>query len=188
MNIERIDNSRIIVSLCNKDMEKFSVTFETLNLSDIHSRKVLKEILCYASYQTGIQLKNKKILIEAMQYEHGCILLITLSDKNKKRKIYRIKNRSDIYIFGFENADCFLNCINAIYHIHENKYSSSAFELDGKYYLAVQPTTSLKSKYLQTVNEFSSEVKYGKINFEILKEHASVIASKNAVETIGKYF
>lgn len=187
MNIEQIDNSRIIVSLCNKDMERFSVTFETLNISDLHSRKVLKEILCYASIQTGISLKNKKILIEAMQYEQGCILLITLTDKNRKRKIYRIKNRSDLYIFTFDNVDNFLGCIKAIYNINENRYSSSAFVSNNRYYLVIQPTATLKSKYLQTITEFSTGIKRGKINFEILKEHSSVISSQNAIELIGKH-
>ena len=184
MNIEQIDNSRIIISLGNKDMENFSITFENLNLSDMHSRKVLKEILFYASSKTGISFKDKKVFIEAMQYENGCILLLTL--KIKKRKIYYIKNYSDSYIFAFDCVDSFLNCIKAIYNMNGNRYFSSAFVDNNIYYLAIQPTSILKDKYIKTISEFSTGTKKGKINLEILKEHANMILSKNAVETIGK--
>lgn len=186
MNIEQIDNSRIIISLCSKDMENFSVKFENLSLSDLQSRKVLKEILYYASSKTGISFKNKKIFIEAMQYENGCILLITLSDKNKKRKTYRIKKYKDFYIFIFDSVDSFLDCIKAIYNIHGNRYFSYAFVSNNIYHLVIQSTSILKSNYIKTISEFSTEIKRGKIYFEMLKEHAKTIASRNAVETIGK--
>lgn len=185
MNVEQIDSSRIIISLCNKDMENFSVTFESLNLSDIHSKKVIKQILYYASSKTGISLENKKVLIEAMKYENGCILLITFADKNKKRKTYYIKKRSD-YIFMFDNVNDFLDCIKAVYQLKEKRYLSSAFLLDNKYYLAIQPTSTLKNRFIQTIKEFSSQNNSGKFKFEILKEHAFAISEFNAVETIGQ--
>lgn len=187
MNIEQIDTSRIIISLADKDMEKFSVTFETLSLDELHSREVLKELLYYASVKTGISFKNKKILIEAMQYEHGCILLITISDKNKKRKIYRIKSYTDSYIFTFGSAEDFLSCIQAVYNIKDNKFYSSAFTDSGLYYLVIQSPSALKSKYLKTISEFSTQTKRGEICLAALREHATLLCDKNATETIGKF-
>ena len=49
MNIEKIDTSRIIISLCAGDMEKYDITFESLNFSETHSKTVLKEIMACAS-------------------------------------------------------------------------------------------------------------------------------------------
>ena len=187
MNIEQIDTSRIIISLADKDMEKFSVTFETLDFDERHSREVLTELLRCASLKTGISFKDKKILIEAMQYKHGCLLLITVKDKNK-RKIYRIKSYTDSYIFTFPDVDDFLACIKALYHIKTNKFFSSAFVYNGLYYLAIQSPSALKTKYLRTISEFSTQTKRGEICLALLREHAHLLCDKNAIETIGKQF
>lgn len=185
MNIEQIDTSRIIISLADKDMEHYSVSFETLNLDEFHSREVLKELLYYASVKTGISFKNKKILIEAMQYEHGCLLLITVSDKNKKRKIYRIKSYTDSYIFTFGSVEDFLSCIQAVYNIKDNKFFSSAFADGCLYYLAIQSASALKAKYLRTISEFSTQTNRGEICLAALREHATLLCDKTAIETIG---
>lgn len=187
MNIEQIDMTRIIISLADKDLERFSVTFESLSLDELHSREVLKELLYYASIKTGISFKNKKILIEAMQYEHGCLLLLTVNDKKKKRKIYRIKSYTDSYIFTFASAENFLACIKAIYNVKGSKFSSSAFVYKDLYFLVVQPTAVLKSKYINTISEFSVKVNRGDICLATLKEHGNIICEKNAIESIGQY-
>ena len=185
MNIEQIDTSRIIISLADKDMEQFSVTFETLSLDELHSREVLKELLNYASIKTGVSFNDKKILIEAMQYEHGCILLITFND-NKKRKIYRIKRCIDSYIFTFGSVEDFLSCIKAVYNIKDNKFLSSAFVYNGFYYLSIQSASALKNKYLRTISEFCLQTNRGNICLASLREHAKLLSDKNAIETIGK--
>ncbi len=185
MNIEQINSSKIIISLCNKELEKLSVTFETLNFSDLNSRKALKEILYCASSKTGIDFKNKRILIEVMQYENGCIFLVTLSEKNRSRKIYRIKKCVDFYTFIFDSADSLLNCINAIYNINGGRYCSYVFIMDGTYCLSIRPTSTLQNKYINTIKEFTSDIRYGKIYFDFLLEHAKLILTKNAIEVIG---
>ena len=90
MNIEQIDDSRVLITLCDEDMKSYSVSFDTMSLSDEHTKKVLKQLMYYASDKTGISFEKKHILIEALKYEHGCILLFTVSEKGK-RKIYKIK-------------------------------------------------------------------------------------------------
>ena len=77
MNIEQIDESRVLITLCDEDMESYSVSFESLSLSDNHTRRVLKKLMYYASDRTGIKKKKKHILIEALKYEHGCLLLFS---------------------------------------------------------------------------------------------------------------
>ena len=72
MNIEKIDTSRILISLCAGDMERYAVTFESLNFSETHSKRVLKEIMAYAAEKTGVDFDNKRIVIEALKYEKGC--------------------------------------------------------------------------------------------------------------------
>lgn len=185
MNIEQIDASRILISLCDKDMESYSVTFDTLSLSELHSRKVIKELMYRASIRTGISFKNKRIVIEALKYEHGCLLLLTISDKEKKRKVYRIKYYNDSYIFVFDDVESLLACIKALYGISGNKYSSSVYYYKNKYYLVINSASTLKRKYKNMISEFCVKQMRGSAYTAFLLEHAQLLSEKNAVDIIG---
>ncbi len=187
MNIEQIDAERILISLSDEDMKSYSVTFETLSLSEIHSRSVLRELLNHASVKTGINFTDKRIVIEALKYEHGCILLLTVLQKPPKRKIYHIKSCMESYVFGFETAENFLACIKALYSVSGGRLTSSAYTLNEKYYLVIGCTSILRSKYINTISEFSSYKNRSTALSAILHEHASPIALINAIEKIGKH-
>lgn len=187
MNIEQIDAERILISLSDEDMESYSVTFESLSLAEIHSRTVLKELLNHASVKTGISFTDKRIVIEALKYEHGCILLLTVLKKSQKRKIYRIKSCMESYVFGFENAENFLACIKALYALSGGRLTSSAYFFNDKYYLIIGCTSILRSRYINTISEFSSYKNRSSALSAILHEHASPVALINAIEKIGTH-
>ena len=114
MTIEQIDNERILIALCDEDMKSFSLEFESMTLSDSHVKEMIQRLLKFASKETGISVKNKKMLIEAIPYINGCLFLITLTQKAHKRKIYKIKNARPI-IIGFIDAEDMLRCISVVY-------------------------------------------------------------------------
>ncbi len=183
MNIEQIDNSRILISLADKELESYSVTFENLSLSETHSRTVLKELLHYASVKTGISFQNKKILIEALKYEHGCLLLLTVS---KIRKTYHIRHCSNAYTFTFSNAENFLACIKALYRMQPDRFLSSAFSYHQTYFLVIRSSSPLKPGYINTINEFAVSCKRGNVFIAFLMEHAKLLKHHHAVQNIGK--
>ena len=184
MNIEQIDDSRVLITLCDEDMKSYSVSFDTMSLSDEHTKKVLKQLMYYASDKTGISFEKKHILIEALKYEHGCILLFTVSEKSK-RKIYKIKYYNDSYIFTFENAEALLSCIQALYFMNDFRFASSEKKKKKRYYLVINSPAALKPKYICTISEFCSHQFRGRIHTAVLREHAKLISEKNAIEIIG---
>lgn len=184
MNIEKIDTRRIIISLCESDMKKYEVTFESLNFFEAHSKKVISDIIKCASEKTGIDLSRRKIVIEALKYDKGCMLLVTVRDK---RKIYRVKYCTEPYIFRFGSAEDFLSCIKALYEMRGDKFPSSAFFYKGSYYLAVRTSARLENKYIFTVNEFCGSFVQGRLFYSFLAEHAKPLKINNAVESIGRH-
>ena len=184
MNIEQLDGTRILISLCEKDLETLDITFEELGLSESHSRRVLKKLLLSASDKTGVEMSGKKIMIEAIQYEHGFILLITLRDKEKRKK-YRIKRCRNSYVFLFDSAENMLRCMNALYRMKDRCFLSSVFFCGGRYYLVINSSGSLHGRYIATISEFCSSRRGGSLFASLLLEHGTVLASKNAVEKIG---
>ncbi len=185
MNIEQIDSERILISLSDKDMENYSITFETLSLSENNSRKALSELMNRASSATGISFSDKRVMIEALKYEHGCLLLLTVSCKKKKRKVYRIKSCSESYIFMFDSAESFLACTKALYCLKASRPSGSAYTLNGKYFLIIGCSSVLRSKYIDTIREFSVQEKRSSAYAAILHEHAKLLSSANAICEIG---
>lgn len=187
MNIEQIGTDGIIISLCDRDMEEFDVTFESLSFSEEHSREVLKKLMYFASVKTGIRFNDKKVLIEAMRYDHGCILLMTVSERKQKRRVYRIKGRSQTYTFIFDDVESFIACIKTLYRILGKNVRSSAY-LFGKHYCLVLHSAILEEDQINLVSEFFAKYKTGKLFPAILEEHAKKIASKQAVGQIGCHF
>ena len=182
MNIEKIDTSRILISLCARDMEKYDVTFESLNFSETHSRTVLKEIMACASAKTGVDFDNKRIMIEALKYENGCLLLFTLSSK---KKIYRARYYDNSYIFTFDSAENFLSCMKSLYHLKKDHFLSSAYLYQEKYYLVIEPSSRLKVKYIDIAKEFCDNYRKNCLLNGFLAEHAKVLKLHDAVQSIG---
>ena len=182
MNIERIDTARILVLLGEKDLEEYEITFESLTFSEMHSKEVLTDIIRSASEKAGIDFRNKKIVIEALKYDKGCMLLLTLS---KKRKIYRVRYYSKTYIFKFDSAESFLSCIKAVYRLKEEKMMSSAFLYNGMYYLVINTSSGLKEIYMNTFSEFCTGYSRGELYRAFLKEHGKPLKLHNAVKSIG---
>ena len=182
MNIEKIDTSRIIISLCAGDMEKYDITFESLNFSETHSKTVLKEIMACASEKTGVNFNNKRIMIEALKYEKGCLLLVTLS---ARKKIYRVKYYDNSYIFTFCTAENFLSCLKALYRMKRDKFFSSAYWYREEYYLVIKSSSRLKAKYINMISEFCGNRKRNSLLSEFLSEHARILKLNDAVQSIG---
>ena len=120
MNIEKINSEKLLISLCDKELEEYNLTYEGLSFTDSRSKRVIQELLIRAESKTGMKLNGKKLMIEAMKYDHGCILLVTVVNR-RKRKIYSIKSRSNSYVFSFTSAEELLACIEQLYLANERK-------------------------------------------------------------------
>ncbi len=184
MNIEKINSEKLLISLCDKELEEYNLTYEGLNFSDNRSKRVIEELLIRAESKTGMKLNGKKLMIEAMKYDHGCILLVTVV-KHRKRKIYSIKSRSNSYAFRFTCAEELLSCIEQLYRANErNKKSSILFD-NHNYYLLLG--NSIPSDcFMRITGEYANSVQKGKITCSALKEKCSVLAAENALETVGR--
>ena len=186
VDIEQIDGKRILISLGEKDLEKLSVKFEELSLEETRSRTVINELLMYASESTGVSFKNKRIIIEALKYQHGCLLLLTVKEKFDRSKRYRVKYNDEPYIFIFNDTESFLCCIKELYRFSDNNHSTTAVLYKNKYYLIISSALPLGNKYKHIINEFSLEKHKGTVYRDSLYEYGKILADNNAVDIIGR--
>lgn len=187
MTIEQIDSSKVLIALCNQDMKDYELEFDSMGFENTHSKKVLNRFITMVCNKTGLSTNNKKLLMEALPHQNGCLILVTFMEKRIPRTKYRIKKPKENTCFCFENTDDFLKAILLIYN--ENIYvrSSRAYLFKKEYYLVFDyyPIPQIAKRIL---NEYGKRKKCTRAFLSALKEAGKTICDKNAVDTIGKAF
>ena len=174
MTIEQLDETRLIISLCNEDMQVFSLEYESMGFDDPHSRRVLKRLLSLAGSRTGISVNE------------GCILLVTLLPKSEqKRRTYKIKKPCDCHICAFEGVESFLSCTQQLYQAGFLFRSSKAYLLDGVYYLILSTGGCLPFKAQGLLNEYADSCTSGRLEAAKIAEYGTPIAPSHAIMQIG---
>jgi len=187
MTIERIDSSKVLISLCFEDMKDFSLRFDTIGFRDPHSRKILNRLLTLACNKTGLSIQNRSLLVEALPHESGCLILLTVKQKAQRKKVYKIKKVRNNLCYSFTDSNDFLDAICLLYKERPYNYSNSAYFYSNKYYLMFD-YPSLPKRMRIILNEFAAPKKWNKVFAAKLKEAGVTLALNNAIEFIGKKF
>ena len=174
MNIEQINDKKVILSLTNEDMKKLNMDIDTISIGKKHSRDI------------GLSFKNKRIIIEALKYNGGCILLISTHEKNK-RKTYRMMRFQSERIFVFDELQSMLTCIRELYRIVDTEIKSSIYYDGNNYYLLLYGFSVFKTKYTKTIQEWSIRNCSGEYFSYKLGEHGNLLWKENALQHIGQY-
>lgn len=185
MNITQLSDDRVLISLCHEDMINFKLDFDTLEVNNPHSKKLLSRLLNLAVTSTGISTKNKSVVLEALENTDGCLILVSLCEKNKKRKKYRIKRIKEYPCFRFKNCDTLLCAIKSLYNTDTLFYNNSAYSYKNKYFLVFDyPVVSKKATKILT--EYSDKLKATRPFVARLQEGGTKLASGNAIIHIGE--
>ena len=113
MTIEQIDPGKVMIVLGSNDMKDFSLEYNTLSFKDPHSRKILSRLLTLACSKTGMSIDNKKMLVEALPHKSGCLILLTLKPKTKRR-VYRVKKPDRILCAVFPDVESLIGASLAL--------------------------------------------------------------------------
>lgn len=187
MTIEQINSSKVLIALCNQDMKDYRLEFDSMGFENTHSRKILSRLIKVICTKTGLSTENKKLLMEALPFENGCLILVTFMEMKPKSTKYRIKRPREALCFTFDKTQDFLDCIALLYR--ENIYfpHSRAFLFNGLYYL-IFDYYPVPKRAKRILSEFGKRRKCTKLLLSSLKEAGKALCEKNAVETIGKPF
>lgn len=184
LNITPLSDHRVLITLCHDDMNSFDLSFEKIGLSDPHSKKILSRLMTLATSCAGIELKNKVIVLEALENCDGVLLLVSVNEKKTTRKKYRIKRIKECPCFRFTNCEDMLCAINKLYNTNILFYNNSAYFYNDKYYLVFDyPVVSHKAKRILT--EYSSSVRGTKPFVARLNESGKNLSHGNAIINIG---
>ena len=185
MIIEQIDNSKVLIVLGGKDMQDFSLKYNTLSFEDPHSSKILKRLLNLACAKTEISTAHRKILVEAVPHDTGCLILLTLIP-DIKRKVYKVKKKKQCLCFIFNNTENLIRCCCASGNLKITE-KNSLYSFDGKYAIIFE-NIEKHQKNLSLIWEFSDNVITDKIQCAKIEEKGKLLTKGNAIDVIYKHF
>jgi len=185
MIIEQIDNSKVLIVLGGNDMKDFSLEYEKLSFDDPHSKKILKRLLTLACNKAGLNIADKKILVEAMPQENGCLILLTLVSQTN-RKVYKIKKQRKNLCYIFEDTESLISASRA-FAKEKRSPENSVYLWENKYAVVLENIIEDHSLFAK-FREFSCNTLKGKIHTARVKENGKLLADKNGLGIINKYF
>ncbi len=187
MNIELLDEKRVLIDLCVEDMQLLSLEYKNLSMQSPVNRKIINNLVRIAKIKTGFQTtQSSTIFVEAMPYQGGCFILITLEEKGKnKSKRYKVVRKLHKRVFLFNSCEEMLSAVEKLYPYKEQIEKSTLAVKDNMYYLLVTTPNKLITVAEIILSEFSVSGASGGIVIAHILEHSNIIAKNNAIEKIG---
>jgi len=184
MTIEKLSETKVLISLCGEDMDNFRLNISKMGFGDERSRRVLLRLLELARRETGADLKLKAALIEALPLQSGCLLLVTFTNK-ERRKTYKVKSIDKRLCYVFGNAEKMLSAAEDLYRTKTEVQDNRLWLSFERYYIVFDnpfirfATRDILKKYAQ--EKFLSSVSVSRI-----KENGKMLCCGNALSAVGK--
>lgn len=184
MTIEQLDCDKVLISLCNEDMQDYKLRFSDMSFCSEHSKRVLLRLLKLACAKAGVNYESKTLLMEALPHNSGCLLLVTMMEK-KKRKTYKVKRIKEYPCFVFSAAEDVLSAAENSKRRGVSLSSNSLWLCGDMYYLVFD--YPLVSKSLCSVLcEYSRVQRFTQAGVARIKERGKLLCENNALNIIGK--
>ena len=169
MNIEAIENNRIIVDLSPKDMTELDITFEEMDYSNIETRRVIWTILDKARHELHRDIDpSGKMTIETIPLDTGgCVIFFTVNETSQNIKAVLPRNEE---VYEFDSLD---NVIDLFSSMKEDFPLGKLYtDNEGKFRLITTEDDRTKTKI--KLREYSHLCREGKLTAEITREHWSL--------------
>ena len=175
MTVEMIGEKTILVSLCEGDMRRYSLSLEG---DDDKMRSGLKDLLCRVGEICGLDHRGKSYLIEALPSSKGCLLIISVHAVKHRRK-FRIKRNRARELCVFFDADAMLDfrrsCAQGGYAV---------YDYDGRYILL--PGVSLDESSIARLSEYGELYPVSEAVFARIREHGKLLLKSSYPMTASR--
>lgn len=190
MQIEKISENQLEVTLNLEDLKKNNISFHSFMCNSIKTQKIFFDILHIANEEIGFSLKNYEVVIEAFSIpaQNSFILLITripmetyLHISNTKYNKYNYSNSLWLRFDSFEDFCEFCSSMQNNINIKSSLYLSN-----NCYFLHIK-INKIKDffKILLISRKFTNCIHS---NNYFLNENADIIIKNSAIQTCKKYF
>lgn len=206
MKFEKVNDNKIKITINYADLAANNIDYNSFMSGSAKTRSLFLSVLDKAERDYGFSTDNYSLRVETVALEDGDFILtitrspateVTTTPKKKvkvSRKSQVISSESLIYKFNnFEDLCNFVHFIYTNTKIDPSKAAknNSLFLYKDTYYLVFERINAkfphLKVLY-STITEFGTYVKFSDALVAKMNESGKVIANKNAINVIKKYF
>lgn len=185
MTIEKLDKSRVLISLGLKDMDTYAINIDKLNLKETNTKETLRSLLKFALERVGISAENRAVLIEAMPHKDGMLILITVDYMGKLRKTYKIKKQPMQPACRFSDAEMLLSCVEVLRNDKLKLPPNSLWLYKNQLYVIFE-YGGVSSKAKAVLSEYALCLSLSLVRIARIKEAGKEVLSSNALEHIAK--
>lgn len=183
MTIDKLTDNRVLIVLCKQEMNAFSLDYNRMKFDDSHTRRVLMRILHLACVKEGIEINGKSVILETINFDEECYLLVTINSKQQKR--YRLKSNKNSLCYHLGSCGNFLDAVEQLYRQNVCCNHNSAYMYNDEYYLIFE-YPSIPQKLRQVLSEYGNRCK-GSIATAMVKENGKQLCEHNAIAQLGKH-
>ncbi|MDO5124433.1 MAG: adaptor protein MecA [Eubacteriales bacterium] len=183
MDFRRLDDRKILITLEKQDMEDFSLSFQSLNITDDRQRNTLLRILQLAMQKSGVSFEDKFLTVEALPYLGGCLLLVTFSEKTKKPKTYRVKRGKTLPYVKFLSVDDLLDC-GALLNSEDETLMKNSLWLSGENYFLLMDYPYLSKRQKLLLSQYGKVFENSPATVARIRESGKLIKNGNAMKAL----
>ncbi len=180
MNIEKVDENKIKVTVNTKEQLEYGISYETMNYGDANTRRLCEKIISRAGREIGFCLGDAKLLVEARQSCNGNVTLY----------LSRIPyGKSDLtfyeYCIRYDSLNDLMDSMFIFSDKTDSIQNSSIYTLDRKYYL-VFTTVCTKTERDRLLTKLSEYGDRSPRSPEFIAEHGTLIADECVIHKFIK--
>ena len=159
MEIVRISEEKLKLTLCKEDLEKYKLKPDELDYDKTETRRVIWQILDEAKKKTGFDAAADRALIEAYPGRRGgCEIYVTMLGDRKRK--HGVRGRFGIY--RFTDAESLFS-LSAVLLAGGREYESDLYRLHGEdgYFLCIKEPLEESIRKESTLSPLSFVEEYG---------------------------
>lgn len=189
MKIEKIESNRIKITLYTEDLQMFNLTKNHLKNDTPELHMFLYEIMKKVQNETGFDPYDGQVLVEAIGFERGLILLVSKSE-NKKPTLKKVRSvkavkksecpkKKEAYVCRFEKFSDLCRMFEECGNVIEN--GAQLFKNADVHYLILNNTPNC------CISEYAEVYGTDALNVEHIKEHSVHIAEGESLLKMAEF-
>ena len=123
MELLKISESALKVSLSREDMEQYNIEFDALDYSNIQTRRIIWSILDEAKRTLGFEAVRENIYIRAFKNRTGgCELFVSREEREQESLLYRFADAETVILACARLENCRFDGESALFFGDDEKF------------------------------------------------------------------
>lgn len=188
MDLLRIGDRKLKVTLSDEDMEKYRLDKDTLDYDTTETRSAFWQILDEAKRRTGFDAGGAKLFVQIYPSRGGgCEMYVTMTDEGTPRgRRTPALVRGPESLYRFDSLSLLLTVCRKLLELGYRE-ESAVYTEDGAYYLVIREKLESSIMSPKALGEFSFIEEYGTrlsggVRLAHLREHGRCLDGETAVE------